>query len=236
MPALRHCALGTYPPPALIYNRRHKLCGPSGAKPWTCRSAWAGCCARTMTPTVRDPASRQPCGSAAATGIVSVSPTPASAWRAWPRTPATGTARLRSTAERKPSSTGQDNRGENLKRATARTTSTRCAPTSARSNSTEPTPEAWRSARTRSSTWPRKGPPRLIFSHNISARYALWAFQRRAVAAGGTDGGRRRPEARPGITEAAYGPDQPDISSTLIDLEIVDQSPPNLGRFSELSH
>jgi tetratricopeptide (TPR) repeat protein len=189
--------------------------GPSGAKPWTCRSTWAGCCARTMTPTVRDPASRQPCGSAVATGIVSVSPTPASAWRAWPRTPTTGTARLRSTGERKPSSTELDNRGENLKRATARTASTRCAPASARSNSSEPTPEAWRSPRTRSSTWSRKGPPSLIFSHNISARYALWAFsvvQLRLGELTEAGAGLKRALA---ITEAAYGPDNPQVALAL---------------------
>ena len=65
-----------------------------------------------------------PADQLVATGIVSVSPTPASAWHAWPRTLATGTARPRSTASAQLlSSTGLDNRGENLKRATSRTAS-----------------------------------------------------------------------------------------------------------------
>jgi hypothetical protein len=68
----------------------------------------------------------------------------ASAWRAWPRTRATGTGRPRSTASRKPSSTPLGNRGRSLKRAIAGTASARCAPTSAKTSSTEPMPWAWR--------------------------------------------------------------------------------------------
>jgi predicted ATPase/class 3 adenylate cyclase len=57
-----------------------------------------------------------------------------------------------------PSSTGPDNGGRSLKRATARTASARCAPTSARSSPGEPTPWEWRSAPSRPSTWPPERP------------------------------------------------------------------------------
>jgi len=75
-----------------------------------------------------------------------------------------------STAPRKPPSTRPGNRGSIWKRATARTASARCAPTSARSSPGEPTPRAWRSASTRPSTWPPERPaqPDLLPGHERS--------------------------------------------------------------------
>ena len=51
--AIQALITGTSPPPGATWSKRHKKCGRSGMKPPTCRSTWAGCCARTMTPTAR---------------------------------------------------------------------------------------------------------------------------------------------------------------------------------------
>ena len=79
--------------PGLIWPRRHELCGRPGTTASAFRSTWAGCCARTTTRTARGPASRKPCASAAAPGIVAAWPTPVSVWPAWPPTTAIGTGR-----------------------------------------------------------------------------------------------------------------------------------------------
>ena len=175
-PASMPCARGTSPPPGLTWNRRRKPCRRSERKApfvsinlgWVLRQEGDPDGARSMFEAGLRISRRN--GDRSGIGLR----------QPWPGVPrrrrratGTGPGQLHGVAQAFLDRTGEA--GKSPKRATAGTASTRCAPASAMSSASGPTPRAWRSASTRPSTWPSEQPTQ----PELSCHYAGFVPQLR---------------------------------------------------------